>query len=858
MICPPLVPLAFANAEDRFGSKASNLAHLLAEGVSTPQGVVLGTDTFEENLDHLGVTDIASRFFRDLKVAGGTYTDVRSDAELLRQSVLNCELDPQLVLALSAYCEPDITFAVRSSAPGEDGFNSSFAGQFDSILDCRSVAEVSQAVRTVWSSLFGERAVTYALHRGQPLEGMAIIVQQQVNAAASGVMFTRDPRKGENDDILVEYCAGLGERLVSGQITPGRFRIERAESTFVSELEPNETVAWTPQDPGASKALAELGLALERRFGGPQDVEWSVDHSGQIYALQSRPITTLPAQRTGDVWSNANIGENFPEPICPMVRSFVAKGYAAYFRSLAVAFGVPGRRVEAMHDEFENLVGVHGGRLYYNLSNIHALLYAIPWGPMLGRYFNQFTGAKEFPEPDRISRSRIAELSEAFWMLLHIIWRYSTIHSGLRTFEVRVDEYAASSDPNILQSLDTSSLSQLLQGFVDIRLGQWTNAALADAGAMISYGLLGSFLGGQNYIDGNDLLKGLPGLASAAPVEQLWDMSRKIRKDEQVSELILNAPVRTTLKHLQRGLYPEYGAALHDYLDKWGFRSSGELMLVKPTPKEDPLPVLRLLKTYVATEGPGPAEKSKHQAGEREEATRNARRQMGPVRGTILSFVLRMTQASIRLRERARMKQALLYTRLRHVALALGEKLVECGELDTPEDVFFLELDEAISLGNGRGTDTKCVNARRAEMAKNQTWAAPDSFVLPKGEEYFYSPNVDAQGVTVISDLLSGLSACGGQASGTAAVVLDVSEIDRIRKDQILVTRQTDPGWASVFFLVKGLVIERGGLLSHGAIIAREYGIPAVVDVEGATKLITDGDTLRIQGDQGRVQIVRT
>ena len=207
------------------------------------------------------------------------------------------------------------------------------------------------------------------------------------------------------------------------------------------------------------------------------------------------------------------------------------------------------------------------------------------------------------------------------------------------------------------------------------------------------------------------------------------------------------------------------------------------------------------------------------------------------------------------------MKQALLYTRLRHVALALGNVLVAADVLARPDDVLYLSMEEAIALAEATDPGTadirRRVTERRAELETHMALNPPDSFILAEGETW-QAGQAEVVGAAVMSaEGLAGTGTCGGRACGHAAVVLDVTEIDRIRPDQILVTRQTDPGWAAVFFMIKGLVIERGGLLSHGAIIAREYGIPAVVGVRDATRLISNGQAVCVDGDRGRVDYVR-
>jgi pyruvate,water dikinase len=273
--------------------------------------------------------------------------------------------------------------------------------------------------------------------------------------------------------------------------------------------------------------------------------------------------------------------------------------------------------------------------------------------------------------------------------------------------------------------------------------------------------------------------------------------------------------------------------------------------------------MIALLQSYLLSDGLGPEAIAGQQADARIAATAALERHLTPrawlralafSRAGRMRLALRATQGAIRLRERARMKQALLYTRLRHVMLRIGELLAARGTLEHRDDVFFLTVDEVRQQIEGAQPVAEEVARRRAEFATFAAMQPPDSLVLEAGAAW-QSATHDAPIAGEEGESLRGISACGGATQGTAHVIEDVAQIGAFRAGEILVTRQTDPGWAAVFFMVKGLVIERGGMLSHGAIIAREYGIPAVVGVEGATRRIRTGEQVRVDGDQGVVEL---
>jgi pyruvate,water dikinase len=309
------------------------------------------------------------------------------------------------------------------------------------------------------------------------------------------------------------------------------------------------------------------------------------------------------------------------------------------------------------------------------------------------------------------------------------------------------------------------------------------------------------------------------------------------------------------------------------FLADWGFRCSGELMLDVPSFQEEPERAIEILKAYVGMDGESPADQLRRQQAERERETervarllrsRRPFRLMPFVSGWLpISIVLRCTQRSIPLRERARLKQALLYSRLRHVVLAMGRRLVLDGRLDRPDDIFFLTAGEIDDLASGSAMFPDHVRPlvalrQRAHQEISAT-TPPDSMTLGVGE---YLPALGGRRSALERERseagqeLHGLAVCGGTTTGRAAVLSDVSEAERLRPGDVLVTRQTDPGWAAVFPLISGLVMERGGMLSHGAIIAREFGIPSVVGVKDATRVIADGSRIAVDGDRGVVQVI--
>lgn len=854
----------------RIGGKAHALGRLGRVDVRVPRGFAIVTDVLEQHLARRELVPKIDALLADLD-AGDPERLTRASASI-RSLVRETSIGPDAWASIVAAARPLLArgrVVVRSSAIGEDGVGESFAGQLDSILHVDGEQALERAIIDCWSSLWSERVLFYRAARGMPARGMGVIVQQQVDAAAAGVLFTAT----EDGDMLAEFTSGLANELVSGAIDPGRATIDRATGSF-EVLAACEHFAFTA---ALARDLRSAGIELERALGAAQDVEWALDRTGTLYIVQARPITApvsigrgarrSPTRRIA--WSNANVNENFPGPISPLLYSIAARGYTNYFRNLAVAFGVSSRRIAAMEPAFRQIIGVHGARMYYNLTSIHSVLRLAPFGRALTASFDTFVGAdgSSVDAATRTHASRWKEYAETARIVFSATRRFTRIDRGIRRFEAVVDGFAERTRPDRLRRMSLVELRDALAEFMDIRCNRWLDASLADAASMICFGALQRLLG-RAYRDGEggavhtSLLKAIPDVVSGVPVLELWKLSRLVRSDATLLACFDALETSEILERIRsEPAFARFQSAFQRYLDDWGFRCSEELMLTVPSFQENPGPVIDMIRAYARLDGPSPEEALRAQTAERESMTR---RVMDELRGTVawplLSVLLPWTHAAIRYRERARLKQALLYSRCRRIALAIGDALARRETIVERDDVFFLTVDELTELLGGAAMFPDgvraIVSARRAEHARLSALSLPDAFTLAEGEyldAIGASANVDA---ATAHGPLRGTSACGGAARGRAIVLRDVGEAGRIEKGDILITRQTDPGWAPVFFLISGLVIERGGMLSHGAIVAREFGIPCVVGVQDATRRIESGCVITVDGDRGEVHVV--
>jgi phosphohistidine swiveling domain-containing protein len=875
------------------GEKAANLSRLLRSGHPVPEGFVLTNAALDAFLAGNGLVARIDQICEalDPRALDGVQAASTAIAGLIRGASLPVAVATDLDLALAGL--PPQPVIVRSSAVGEDSGDASFAGQLDSIADVMGASQVRRALLDVWASRWSTRSLSYQLARGKQLSGMGVIVQRQIASAISGVLFTAAP--GRPDEMLVEYCGGTGEALVSGRVNPGRLVISRRDLGWALQTHPEQPAdaATLFLEPARIASLARRALELERVFGLPQDIEWTMDGEGRIWIVQARPITVSArpasapgAKRAGRpvVWSNANVNENFPEPISPLLYSIARRGYYHYFRNLGRAFGFTRRRIASMEEPLQRIIGVQGARMYYNLTSIHGVLRSAPFGELLAAWFNQFTGAEQTDAPAIVRTRRTDSLArqagELAAIAVRTAWQYVFVTRRVERFERTAAAFAERTRPTLLETRSRRELLDDFRAFLDIRYNRWKDASLADTAAMVCYGALKRALNralpsaDQASIH-NSLLKALPGLPSSVPGVKLWDLSRLVRANARLRDRLETTPAVETIAVIRHDpQFADFNAELERFLDDWGFRCSGELMLTVASFQEAPAPLVDIIKAYAGRDEGSPAE---HLLTQRRDRLADTARVATVLRTRrlhrfvpflhewhVVSVLLRWTQHAIVLRERARLKQALLYSRLRRVALALGARLVEDGLLDDRTEIFWLTADEIDDLVSGSAMFPHhlrpLVEVRRAAHAELGAAAPPDSLTL--GEDDYWQGASDRQvPLAQRSDALGprtlqGLGVCGGTATARAAVLTDVTEAHRLQPGDVLITRQTDPGWGAVFPLISGLVMERGGMLSHGAIIAREFGIPSVVGIAEATRAVPHGTRVAVDGDRGLVQIL--
>lgn len=719
---------------------------------------------------------------------------------------------------------------VRSSAIGEDGDEHSFAGQLESFQVSNEFEAIKHGIFKCWESIENDRVKTYQIKSKQYLNKMGVIIQEMIEPDYAGVFFTHAP--DDSKQSLIEFVEGHCEKLVQGEITP--------ETVYSG----NDSYKY----PFSITDFMSRTKIIEEHYKRPQDIEWLVKND-EFFFVQSRPITT---SRQRVQWSSTNVNENYPNALSPLLYGIARRSYYFYFKNLAIKLGVLSEGEGESY--LNNVIGVWGERMYYNMSHVHSILGLSPLKALLTKSFDDFVGYQKAPSNLDKTYERIKILSFG----VKTFYFYLKLDGLVEKIEQRVSLFTNSEYKN--------ELSTGFHEFLDIRFNYWFHASFADFYAMIFHGSLGKFLKFLSFDKAsglqNSLIQSIPGLISNQPIFELWEIKNSIKndgyldkfKEESASDLWTQLQTNPNLKNIK--------TRVDGYLKEWGFRCSGELCFLGENYIENPISFIQMLKTYISADSQNPKKqfdlKHAEQNSINKQALADISTRFNVVKSFIYSFILKFlvkgTVKGISSRERVRLKQAHMYFHFKQICKEIGTSLSNRNIINECEDVFFLEHEEISRiLGNEQQNPQylkSLIGLRKEKM--NDATECPENLYNFEGEYSTAFVNLD---LTQEDSLMKGLPACGGKIKARAVVLESIHEIEQLRKGDILITKQTDPGWICAFPIIGGLVVERGGMLSHGAIVAREFGIPAVVGVKNITQMIKTGDIIEVDGDNGVINV---
>jgi rifampicin phosphotransferase len=843
------------------GGKGAQLGELSRiEGVRVPAGFCVTTDAFRRIMAE--APSIDERLDRLSRLNPGDREAIRALSAEIRRTLEGIAIPGDLAAAITralARLGEQAAYAVRSSATAEDLPTASFAGQQDTYLNTVGPAAILRHISRCWASLFTERAVTYRLRNGfdHSKVRMAVVVQQMVFPEAAGILFTADPVTSNRKIAAVEASFGLGEALVSGLVNADAYKVRNGEvvakaiatKQLVIHARPAGGTQEQAIDPARQEQptltdaqvvrLAQLGRRIEAHFGRPQDIEWCLlDDDFQV--VQSRPITTLfPIPAAGDAENHV----------------YVSVGHQQMMTDPMKPLGLSVWQLTALRPMYEA-----GGRLFVDVTEILAspasragfLEVMGRADPLIGDALQTVLDRGDFipslpgdapgaplpggaPAPIETDPAIVADL----------IGRSQASIAALKR------DIRTKSGPELLDFI-LADIQELKRFLIDPRSHQVFMSAM-EASWWLNERLQ-AWLGEKNVAD--TLTLSVPGNVTSEMGLALLDVADVIRPDPRVVDFLEHVEDDDFLDELARVTGGrEARDAIQAFLDKYGMRCVGEIDITRPRWSERPATLVPVLLGDIKNLEPGAGKRrfdqgrQEAQAKEQEVLSRLLARPDGERKARETKRKIDRVRTFIGYREYPKYVIVSRYFAYKQALLAEAERLMQARVLREKEDIFYLTFSELHNVVRANLADDELIHERKGAFRSYQA-LTPPRVLTSDGEAI-----AGAYRREVPAGALAGLPVSAGIIEGRARVIQDMAEADLDAGD-ILVTAYTDPSWSPLFVAIAGLVTEVGGLMTHGAVIAREYGLPAVVGVEQATRLIRDGQRIRVDGTDGYVEIL--
>lgn len=864
-------PGAFRAGATIAGGKGWNLGRLDHYGFPIPPGGVLTAAAYAAFVAHNGLSGLIDEASRHITAESLGSTAAEAILERLRQAILGSGFPASIEGVLRRAGDGVVSLAVRSSAACEDAPEASFAGIHDSFLNVRGADAALDAVRGCYASLWTPRAVAYRrrMEIADAAAAMAVVVMAMAPTHAAGVAFSCDPATGSGDTFVVDATFGLGESLVAGRIEPDHYQIDivphlpavrrKTLGAKAGEVVADSAggTAFRPLPPRRDRQVLNdrdivrlavlVGRVVEALGEGfrHQDVEWAFDGKSFVL-LQARPVTSSGARRYAglagqpEIWSNANLRDSLPNVLSTLYWSLIQSMMAEFFSTpLRAGHYVPLPGTERIR--------LWQGRPYFNLSVLQWEIYdAFGLRPAsinqtLGGHQPEIAVPTSTPLGPRLARAR-----RAVRLALAMLREKRGAPALLAEIERVTDDWQRRVTP----CASDDALNALAAEMRRISLPLSMRALLLN-GVGISFGALVRVLErpfpGRGNALANALLAGRSGITSAEHGLHLVELAELAQSEPDVREFLADPAALDWQRLPEQSPFKRHFA---EFLERYGHRGIYELDIMNPRWHEAPGYLLDNIRALL-----GSADAEAFRARQRataEQAWNEIRGRLGPLRRALVARFAREAAADARLREAVKSALVRVSAVLRAFGLELGRRLAARGLLADRDDVFHCSRMELLAMTDGdwdgRGLAV-LVSERRARAAEQQARPAPDLIVDEQ-------PSRAAPAAAAGSQHLSGMGVATGIAEGTARVVRHPADGVRLASGEILVAPSTDPAWTPLFLRASAIVMETGGQLSHGAIVAREYGVPAVVNIPGLLERIGDGDRILVNGDTGEIRLL--
>ncbi|REE88923.1 phosphoenolpyruvate synthase [Paenibacillus taihuensis] len=854
------------------GGKGLNLGELSRiQGIQVPDGFCVTTNGYQEAIGHNAAYHALLDRLAVLKLEDRE--QIGEISREIRELIMHAEIPSGVVLEVARYLTKfgeEHAYAVRSSATAEDLPHASFAGQQDTYLNIIGQEAILGHISKCWASLFTDRAVIYRIQNGFDHRQvyLSVIVQRMVFPQASGILFTADPITSNRKVLSIDASFGLGEALVSGLVSADNYKVKEeriiekriaakklaiygreSSGTETKQLDPDQQLAQTLTDEQIVE-LARLGRQIEAYFGSPQDIEWCLDQ-GKFYIVQSRPITTLfPIPEANDqenhVYLSVGHQQMMTDPIKPLGLSFYLMLTPAPMRRAGGRLFVDVTAMLASPATRDTIIN-NAGQSDPLIKD--ALLTVIErgdfikiepaekngGGPSAGSKVRVTASAP--PPPFENNPAIVDELINLSRASIEQLSRDIQAKSGAELFDFIKEDIAQGLKKILFNPESTAVFIAAMNAtaWMNENMKEWLDESSA----------------------ADKLAQSVPNNVTSEMGLALLDVADAIRPYPEVVYYL----EQTSDDHFLDGLTKLEGGqeardAIQSYLDKYGVRCAGEIDITRTRWSEKPITLVPLIlgnvKNFEPHESKRKFEHGLQEAINKEQELLGRLRQLpdGEEKANETKRKIDLIRNFIGYREYPKYGYISRFFVYKQALMKEAEQLVQAGVLHEKEDVFYLSFDEYHEVVRTQQLDPQIISTRKTEY-KLYDKLSPPRVLTSDGEGI----SGKYQRENVPTDAIVGLPVSSGVIEGRARVILNMEDAD-LEDGDILVTTFTDPSWTPLFVSIKGLVTEVGGLMTHGAVIAREYGLPAIVGVDNATKLIADGQRIRVNGTEGYIEIL--
>jgi phosphohistidine swiveling domain-containing protein len=894
---------SYLDIERLAGGKAKNLKKMQLDGAPVPEFIAITNEFLQICLKELNFYEKINQL--------GTSDDINREAnKLLENYRFSDKEKEQLRESLEKNNLINAKLAIRSSGLDEDSKDHSFAGMFESFLFQSGLENIEKSIINCWKSAFSIRCIQYRLDNNLSIKniGMGVVIQKMVDSDVSGVMFTRNPIDSvDRKNIIIEAVPGQCEGLVSGALEADSFKFHRdseeikeniieKEFKFIqakdgSGLEkveiPKEIKTLNPKQ---IKELKDLAIRLENINKMPLDIEWAYEND-KLYVVQMRPVTTLPglayydAQINGDyatLWDNSNIVESFAGVTTPLTFSLTKEAYAIVYRQTCRVLKVPETIIKDYDYAFTNMLGFIRGRVYYNLINWYKLLFIVPGSSSNQGFMETMMGVKE--ELDDEQQELFNFVDEApkysafrkFAVLGSLIWKFITIKSVTKDFRDNFDKIYTEYLEIDFQKKDLREIKRLYERWNENVTYSWKAPIINDFLVMIFFGTLKKLCekwiktDEETFNLQNDLLCGQGDVDSTLPTITLMQLSQKYDQDQSIQKLFLESQTEDLIQKFRENQLPqEVSDDIHLYLKNYGFRCNNEQKLEEDDLYTNPSFIFDNLRNYIKMKNYSIEKMYENERKIRDKAQGVVNAQLSGIRKLVFNWVLKHARAAVKNRENLRFLRSKSFGISRRIFRAIASHLHALDIVEQENDTFYLTYREIFDYIDGKSEFLNLKDVariRRDEFSIYQNEQDPPDRFLSYG-----TSGVSLENMQIIQsgdllkhkvrvsddpDLFYGVSCSPGMIKGKVRVAHSIDDAKDMN-GEILVTKRTDPGWVPLFPFCSGLIIERGSLLSHSAVIARELGIPTIVGVPAnLLETLKTGMTVDLNATQAEVRIL--